>query len=140
MIPYGRQTISELDVSAVTSVLRSDFLTQGEVGRQFEHALADEVNVDHAVAVNSGTSALHLSCRALGLGPGDWLWTSPNTFIASANCGRYCGAKIDFVDIEPTSWNMSIPALREKLIRAERHGFLPKVVIPVHFGGQPTEQ
>jgi UDP-4-amino-4,6-dideoxy-N-acetyl-beta-L-altrosamine transaminase len=140
MIPYGRQTISDSDVSAVSSVLRSDFLTQGEVVLQFEHAVADEVNVGHAVAVNSGTSALHLSCSALGLGPGDWLWTSPNTFVASANCGRYCGAKIDFVDIEPTSWNMSIPALREKLIQAERHGFLPKVVVPVHFGGQPTGQ
>jgi UDP-4-amino-4,6-dideoxy-N-acetyl-beta-L-altrosamine transaminase len=140
MIPYGHQEISQADVDAVVSVLRSEFLTQGPVVPRFEQAVADRCGAKHAVAVNSGTSALHVACMALGLGPGDTLWTVPNTFVASANCSRYCGAGVDFVDIDPDTWNLSVPALRDKLARARRDGKLPKVLVPVHFSGQPTEQ
>src|SRR5690348_14361086 len=140
MIPYGRQEITQADIDAVVEVLRSDFLTQGPAIPRFEAAVASLVNVRHAIAVNSATSALHIACLALGLGPGDTLWTVPNTFVASANCARYCGAEVDFVDIDPITWNLSVPALRDKLIRAERAGRLPKVVVPVHLCGQPTEQ
>jgi UDP-4-amino-4,6-dideoxy-N-acetyl-beta-L-altrosamine transaminase len=140
MIPYGRQNVTQADIDAVVAVLRSDFLTQGPAVPRFEQAIASSVGVRHAVAVNSATSALHIACAALGLGPGDRLWTVPNTFVASANCGRYCGAEIDFVDIDPVTWNMSVAALREKLDRARRAGLLPQVVVPVHFSGQPTEQ
>ncbi len=140
MIPYGRQEILQADVDAVAAVLRSEFLTQGPAVPRFENAVASLVGVRHAVAVNSATSALHLACLALGLKPGDLLWTVPNTFVASANCARYCGADVDFVDIDPATWNLSVPALKEKLGLAERNGRLPKVVVPVHFGGQPTEQ
>jgi UDP-4-amino-4,6-dideoxy-N-acetyl-beta-L-altrosamine transaminase len=140
MIPYGRQHVSDADVAAVLEVLRSDFLTQGPAIPRFERAVAAQVGARHAVAVNSATSALHVACLALGLGPGDCLWTVPNTFVASANCARYCGADVDFVDIDPHSWNLSVPALRAKLGAARRGGRLPKVVVPVHFGGQPTEQ
>lgn len=140
MIPYGRQDISQADIDAVCEVLRSDFLTQGPVVSRFEDALADVCGAQHAVAANSATSALHLACLALGLAPGDSLWTVPNTFVASANCGRYCGANVDFVDIDPLTWNMSPLALRDKLVRARREGALPKIVVPVHFAGQPTEQ
>lgn len=140
MIPYGRQDISREDIDAVVEVLRSDWLTQGPAVPRFEHAVAARVGADHAVAVNSATSALHIACLALDLGPGDLLWTVPNTFVASANCGRYCGADVDFVDIDPETWSLSVPCLREKLARAKRDGRLPKVVIPVHFAGQPTEQ
>jgi len=140
MIPYGRQEISRADIDAVMAVLRSDFLTQGPVVPRFEQAVSARCGARHAVAVNSGTSALHVACLALDLGPGDVLWTVPNTFVASANCGRYCGAGVDFVDIDPNTWNLSVPALREKLTRAKRDGKLPKVVVPVHLGGQPTEQ
>ena len=139
-IPYGRQSISPADIEAVVRVLQSDFLTQGPVVPAFEVAVAQKVGAQHAVAVNSATSALHIACLALGLQPGDLLWTVPNTFVASANCGRYCGADIDFVDIDPLTWNISIARLEEKLIRAKQNGRLPKVVVPVHFGGQPTEQ
>lgn len=139
-IPYGRQNISEEDIAAVCAVLRSDYLTQGPVIPQFEQAVAAHCGARHAVAVNSATSALHLACLALGLGPGDILWTVPNTFVASANCARYCGATVDFVDIDHRTWNLSVPALREKLTQAARTGRLPKVVVPVHFAGQPTEQ
>ncbi len=135
MIPYSCQSITEQDIQAVVEVLHSQFLTQGPVVPQFEQAVADYVNVDYAVAVNSGTSALHLACLALGLGKGDWLWTSPNTFVASANCALYCGAQVDFVDIDPQTWNMSVAALEAKLQQAEKQGCLPKVVIPVHFAG-----
>ena len=107
MIPYGKQSISEDDIQAVVEVLRSDFLTQGPLVPKFEEAICRYVGSEYAVAVNSGTSALHLACRALGLGPGDILWTSPNTFVASANCGLYCGASVDFVDIDPATYNMS---------------------------------
>lgn len=137
MIPYGRQDISPADIDAVVAVLRSDWLTQGPAIERFERAVADYCGASHAVAVNSATSALHIACLALGLGPGDELWTSPNTFVASANCALYCGARVDFVDIDPRTYNLSVAALRDKLERAERAGPLPKIVVPVHFAGQP---
>ena len=139
MIPYGRQSISEEDIQAVVDVLRSDFLTQGPVVPQFEEAICDYTNSAYAVAVNSGTSALHLACRALDLGPGDILWTSPITFVASANCALYCGAEVDFVDIDPKTYNISINALARKLEWAEGVGRLPKVVVPVHLCGLPCD-
>ena len=135
MIPYGRQDISQADIDAVIEVLRSDFLTQGPSVERFELALSNYTGAKHAIAVNSATSALHLACLALGVGSGDLVWTSPITFVASANCALYCGADIDFVDIEMYSNNMSITALREKLQQAKALGRLPKVVIPVHMGG-----
>jgi len=138
-IPYGRQSISEADIQAVVDVLRSDFLTQGPAVEHFEKAVADYCGVNHAVAVNSATSALHIACLSAGLGPGDTLWTSPNTFVASANCALYCGASVDFVDIDPRSYNMSVERLEEKLIDANKTSRLPKVVIPVHFSGQPCD-
>ncbi len=138
-IPYGRQDISEEDIQAVVNVLRSDWLTQGPAVPRFERSVAQYCGAEHAVAMNSATSALHVACLALGLGQGDWLWTSPNTFVASANCGLYCGAQIDFVDIDSRTYNMSVYALEEKLIAAERQGKLPKVVIPIHFAGQSCE-
>jgi UDP-4-amino-4,6-dideoxy-N-acetyl-beta-L-altrosamine transaminase len=140
MIPYGRQDISEADIDAVTRVLRSDFLTQGPAVPRFEQAVAAHVGASHGIAVNSATSALHIACLSLGLGPGDRLWTVPNTFVASANCARYCGAEVDFIDIDPCTWNLSVPHLADKLSAARRSGCLPKVVVPVHFSGQPTEQ
>lgn len=139
-IPYGRQDIDEADIEAVVSVLRSDFLTQGPAVPRFEQAVASRCGAKHAVAASSATSALHLACRALNLGPGDLMWTVPNTFVASANCGLYCGAEVDFVDIDPVSWNLSVSALRAKLAKAKSAKRLPKVVIPVHFSGQPTDQ
>jgi UDP-4-amino-4,6-dideoxy-N-acetyl-beta-L-altrosamine transaminase len=139
VIPYGRQTISEADIESVVQVLRSDFLTQGPQVPAFEAAVARLVGAPHAIAVNSATSALHMACLALDLGPGDWLWTSPNSFVASANCGVYCGAQVDFVDIDPKTYNMSAQALADKLARAKREGMLPKVVIPVHFAGQSCD-
>jgi UDP-4-amino-4,6-dideoxy-N-acetyl-beta-L-altrosamine transaminase len=139
MIPYGRQEITAADIAAVTAVLGSDFLTQGPAVPCFERAIADYCGAAHGVAVNSATSALHIACLALDLGPGDWLWTSPNTFVASANCGRYCGARVDFVDIDPDSYNLSPTALAAKLEQAAVSGRLPKVVIPVHFAGQPCD-
>lgn len=139
MIPYSRQDISQADIDAVVGVLRSDFLTQGPMVPRFETAVAQYCNVKHAVAVNSATSALHIACLALELGPGDWLWTSPNTFVASANCALFCGANVDFVDIDPRTYNMCVEHLRKKLERADKDGLLPKVVIPVHFAGQPCD-
>jgi len=138
-IPYGRQDISEEDIQAVVEVLRSDWLTQGPAVLEFEQAVSNYCGAKYAVAVNSATSALHIACLALGLGPNDWLWTSPITFVASANCGLYCGAKIDFVDIDPHTYNMSVPALEEKLIKAAAEGCLPKIVIPVHLAGQSCD-
>jgi UDP-4-amino-4,6-dideoxy-N-acetyl-beta-L-altrosamine transaminase len=138
-IPYGRQDINEADVQSVIEILRSDWLTQGPTVDRFEQTVSSYCGAAHAVAVNSATSALHIACLALGLGPGDRLWTSPNTFVASANCGLYCGANIDFVDIDPRTWNISIDALREKLASAERSGTLPKILIPVHFAGQSCD-
>ena len=139
MIPYGRQQIAAEDVEAVRAVLESDFLTQGPAVPAFEQAVAQYVGAPHAVAVNSATSALHVACIALGVGPGDLVWTSPNSFIASANCARYCGADVDFVDIDPVDLNMSVAALREKLAQAQRTGRLPKVVIPVDFAGRSAD-
>lgn len=139
MIPYGRQQISDDDVEAVANVLRSDFLTQGPAVPAFELALGDYLKAPHAVAVNSATSALHIACMALGVGPGDWVWTSPNSFLASANCAIYCGANVDFVDIDPSDLNMSVEALRTKLEIARTAGRLPKVVIPVDFAGRSAQ-
>ncbi|MEO0316122.1 MAG: hypothetical protein RI928_2578 [Pseudomonadota bacterium] len=139
MIPYGRQEITQADIDAVVRVLHSDFLTQGPVGPRFEDAVAQHVGAHHAVAMNSATSALHIACLALGLGPGDWLWTSPITFVASANCGPYCGAQVDFVDIDPQTYNMSVERLEEKLAAAQKTGKLPKIVVPVHLCGQPCD-
>lgn len=139
MIPYGRQNVSEEDIRAVVEVLRSDFLTQGPVVPLFECAVADYCGVGHAVAVNSATSALHIACLALGVGAGDFVWTTPITFVASANCARYCGAEVDFVDIDARTYNMSVARLEEKLVQAKVSNKLPKVVIPVHFSGQSCD-
>ncbi len=139
MIPYGRQDISEADIMAVMEVLKSDFLTQGPSVPAFEKAVMDFCGAQYAYAVNSATSALHIACLALGVGPGDIVWTSPITFVASANCALYCGGSIDFVDIDAKTYNMSVSALEEKLIQAERDGKLPKVVIPVHLAGQSCQ-
>ncbi|MDB4665297.1 UDP-4-amino-4,6-dideoxy-N-acetyl-beta-L-altrosamine transaminase [Verrucomicrobia bacterium] len=139
MIPYGRQEITQVDIDAVVDVLHSDWLTQGPVVPRFEKKVAAFCQAKHGVAFNSATSALHIACLALELGPGDWLWTSANTFVASANCGLYCGAKVDFVDIDPRTYNMCPQVLSQKLEQAETDGCLPKVVVPVHFGGQPCD-
>ncbi|MEX1109502.1 MAG: UDP-4-amino-4,6-dideoxy-N-acetyl-beta-L-altrosamine transaminase [Dongiaceae bacterium] len=138
-IPYARQSISEDDIEAVVKVLRSDWLTQGPEIARFEEAVAAYCGARHAIAVSNGTAALHLACLALDLGPGDLLWTSANTFAASANCARYCGADVDFVDIDPQTYNLSVASLEEKLARAKRAGRLPKVLVPVHFGGQSCD-
>ena len=134
-LPYGRQTITEEDITSVVEVLRSPFLTQGPTVPAFEQAVAEQVGAHYGVAVNSATSALHIACLALGLGPGDRLWTTPITFVASANCGLYCGAEVDFVDIDPDTGLMSVPALEIKLKQAAREGTLPKVLVPVHLTG-----
>ncbi|ADE13586.1 DegT/DnrJ/EryC1/StrS aminotransferase [Nitrosococcus halophilus Nc 4] len=139
MIPYGHQSIAQTDIDAVVEVLRSDFLTQGPVVPCFERAVAEYCGAAHAVAAHSATSALHLSCLALGVGPGDRVWTSPITFVASANCARYCGAEVDFVDIDPRSYNLCPRALERKLVAADRAGRLPKVVILVHLAGHPCD-
>lgn len=139
MIPYGRQDISEADIGAVLEVLKSDFLTQGPMVPLFEQTVSTQVGAKHAIAVNNATAALHIACLALELGEGDWLWTSPITFVASANCGLYCGAKVDFVDIDPATYNMSVEKLAEKLALAQKEGRLPKVVVPVHFSGQSCD-
>jgi UDP-4-amino-4,6-dideoxy-N-acetyl-beta-L-altrosamine transaminase len=139
VIPYGKQDISEADIEAVVQVLRSDFLTQGPAVPAFEKAVSEHVGASYGVAVNSATSALHIACLSLGLGEGDSLWTSPVTFVASANCGLYCGAVVDFVDIDPKTYNMCPDALEEKLLHAEKVGALPKVVVPVHLCGQPCD-
>lgn len=138
-IPYGRQEIDDADIAAVVAVLRSDWLTQGPAVDRFEADMAGYCGAAHAVALNSATSALHLACRALGLGPGDIGWTTPNTFVASANCLLYCGASVDFVDIDPHTLNLSVDALAAKLAQAEQSGRLPKVVIPVHFAGRSCD-
>jgi len=138
-IPYGRQTISEADIAAVVKVLCSPFLTQGPAVPAFERAVAEKVGASYGVAFNSATSALHIACLALGLGPGDRLWTSPITFVASANCGLYCGAEVDFVDIDTATGLMSVDALEAKLHQAEREGTLPKVLVPVHLTGSSCD-
>ncbi len=139
MIPYGRQEIDQADIQAVVNVLRSDFLTQGPVVPAFENAVAKYCNARYAVAVNSATSALHLACVVLNVGPGDKVWTTPLTFVASANCALYCGASVDFVDVDPNTYNICTTRLAEKLEAAEQAGALPKVVIPVHLTGQPCD-
>ncbi|MBL1140613.1 MAG: UDP-4-amino-4,6-dideoxy-N-acetyl-beta-L-altrosamine transaminase [Proteobacteria bacterium] len=139
MIPYGRQLISQDDVNAVVDVLHSDYLTQGPTVPIFENAIADKVGVQFGVAVSSATAALHISCLALGLGDGDWLWTSPISFVASANCGLYCSAKVDFIDINPKTYNIDIETLKDKLKKAEIIGALPKIIIAVDFAGQSCD-
>lgn len=138
-IPYSRQEISEADIAAVADVLRSDFLTQGPLGSAFEEAFARRHDVSHAIGCANATAALHISCLALGVGAGSRVWTSPISFVASANCALYCGGQIDFVDIDPVSRNMSTAALTHKLEAADRDGTLPHVVIPVDFSGQPCD-
>jgi len=138
-LPYGKQDITDADVAAVTEVLHSDFLTQGPAVPAFEKAQAQLAGARHGVAMNSATSALHAACLALGLGPGQTLWTSPITFVASANCALYCGAQVDFVDIDPATLNLCPLALEVKLRRAEANGTLPAIVVPVHFGGQSCD-
>lgn len=139
MIPYARQNISDADIQAVIAVLTSDWLTQGPAVPRFEQAMAKYCGAAHALTTNSATSALHIACLALGLGHGDWLWTSPNTFVASANCALYCGASVDFVDIDRQTYNMSVDALKAKLEQAEKNGRLPKILVPVHFAGQSCD-
>ena len=138
-IPYGRQDINRQDIDAVVEVLRSPWITQGPAIERFEKAVADYCGAKYAVAVSSATAGLHIGCLALGLGRGDVLWTSPNTFVASANCGLYCGANVDFVDIDPNTYNLSVDELERKLAEAEKQGCLPKVLVPVHFAGQSCE-
>ena len=138
-IPYGKQNINQADVDAVVDVLKSDFLTQGPQVPAFEKSVAQLVGAQHALAVNSATSALHIACLALGLGKGDLLWTSPITFVASSNCALYCGADVDFVDIDSQTYNMSISALKLKLEQAKKDNKLPKIVVPVHLCGQPCD-
>ena len=138
-IPYGRQDIDQADIQVVLEVLQSDWLTQGPAINRFEQAVADYCGVKYAVAVSNATAALHIACLAVGLVDQDWLWTTPNTFVASANCGLYCGAKVDFVDINPHTYNLSIDELERKLANASKQGSLPKVLIPVHFAGQSCE-
>ena len=139
MIPYGRQSISEEDIEAVVEVLKSDFLTQGPAVPAFEEAVASLCGAEHGVATNSATSALHIACLALGVGPGDSVWTSPLTFVASANAALYCGADVDFVDVDERTYNMCPIRLEEKLDRAAEAGALPKVIIPVHLAGQSCD-
>lgn len=138
-IPYGRQNITEEDIDAVVNVLKSDYLTQGPKVPEFEKAIKEHCNVEYALAMNSATSALHVACLALDVGKGDIVWTTPITFVASANCALYCGATVDFVDIDPRTYNISIQSLEHKLKAAKEQGKLPKVVIPVHLCGQPCD-
>lgn len=139
MIPYGKQDIKQTDIDSVLNVLQSDFLTQGPQAPLFEKIVSDYCGAEYGVAVNSATSALHIACLALGLREGDWLWTSPNSFVASANCGLYCDAKIDFVDIDKQTYNMSVEELEKKLAQAKQENKLPKILIPVHFSGQSCD-
>ncbi len=138
-IPYGRQHITPQDIDAVVQILQSEYLTQGPAIARFEQSIANDCNAKHAIAVSNATAGLHIACLAAGLGTGDWLWTSPNTFVASANCALYCGAQVDFVDIDPNTYNLSIAELERKLIAAKKENRLPKVVVPVHFAGQACE-
>jgi len=139
MNSYGRQNISEADIDSVVAVLRSDFLTQGPKVPEFEESICALVGCNYGIAMNSATSALHAACLALELGPGDLLWTTPNTFVASANCALYCGGSVDFIDIDIETFNIDLAALEEKLKKAEAVGALPKIVVPVHFGGNPCD-
>ena len=139
MIPYGRQDITQSDIDAVIKCLQSDYLTQGPQIAKFEESVVTLTGAQHAVAVSNATAALHIACLALELGPGDWLWTTPNTFVASANCALYCGAQVDFVDTDPRTYNLCPGKLEEKLITSEKAGTLPKIVVPVHLTGQPCD-
>lgn len=139
MIPYGRQHVTQSDIDFVVDVLKSDFLTQGPMVPMFENSVAQFAGVKYAFAVNSATSGLHIACLALDLGPGDYLWTTPNTFVATANCALYCGANVDFVDIDDRTYNLCPLKLEEKLIAAEKLGNLPKIVVPVHLTGQSCD-
>lgn len=139
MIPYGRQDITQADIDAVIAVLKSDQLTQGPTIPRFEQCVTDYTGAKHALAVSNATAALHIACLAIDLGPGDWLWTTPNTFVASANCALYCGAKVDFVDIDPRTYNLCPQKLEAKLVQAQKVNRLPKVVVPVHLTGQPCD-
>lgn len=139
MIPYGKQDIDKSDIKSVIDILKSDFLTQGPQVPLFEKTVSDYCGSKFGIAANSATSALHIACLSLNLGEGDWLWTSPNTFVASANCGLYCGAKIDFVDIDPMTYNLCTNKLEKKLIKAKRNNNLPKIIVPVHFAGQSCD-
>lgn len=139
MIPYGRQTITDDDIDAVVAVLKSDYLTQGEMVPAFEQALADYCQAPHVIACNNGTTALHLACAVLALGPDDWVWVSTISFVASANCARYCGAQVDFVDVDPDTGNLSVAALREKLRSVQGTSAQPKALIAVHLAGQPCD-
>ena len=139
MIPYGRQDIQEDDIAAVIQVLQSEFLTQGPEVPAFEALVAQAAGADYSIALNSATSALHVACIALDLGPGDTLWTSPVTFVASANCARYCGAEVDFVDVEPSTGNMCVEKLERKLVKSEESGRLPKILVPVHLAGNSCD-
>src|SRR3989338_8510713 len=139
MIPYARQEVTEKDIDAVCEVLRSQFLTQGPTVSQFESVVSAYCNINYAIAVCNATAALHIACLALGLGPGDWLWTTPITFVASANCALYCGAQVSFVDIDPLTYNLCPDALEQKLLRAKIENRLPKIVVPVHLCGQPCD-
>lgn len=138
-IPYGHQSLSEADIKSVLKILHSDFLTQGETVPMFESAISKFVGSEYGVATNNGTSALHIACKALGLKKNDWLWTSPNSFVASANAALYCNAKVDFIDIDPVTWNMDVASLKNKLKDAELKNILPKIIVPVHFGGLSCE-
>ncbi|MGL5949290.1 MAG: UDP-4-amino-4,6-dideoxy-N-acetyl-beta-L-altrosamine transaminase [Aeromonas sp.] len=137
LIPYGQQEINQADIDSVLAVLQSDYLTQGPQVPAFEQALIAHTQASYALAVNSATSALHIACLALGLGPDDWLWTTPITFVASANCALYCGAKVDFIDIDPATYNLCPKQLAKKLAAAKLSGTLPKILVPVHLSGQP---
>ena len=139
MIPYGLHSISNADVQSVVDVLTSNFLTQGPVVPKFEEAVSRFTGVKYSVATNSATSALHIACLSLGLGPSDRLWTTPISFVASANCGLYCGAKVDFVDIDPCTYNINVESLSQKLIEAKKHNKLPKILVAVHLAGQSCE-
>ena len=138
-IPYSTQSISNEDIKEVVKTIKSTFLTQGPVVPEFEKKFANYSGAKYGVATNSATSGLHVACMALDLKQGDWLWTSPNSFVASANCAIYCGAKVDFVDIDPKTYNISVSALEEKLKQAEKEGKLPKIIVPVHYAGQSSE-
>jgi dTDP-4-amino-4,6-dideoxygalactose transaminase len=139
MISYGRQDITQADIDAVIAVLKSDHLTQGPAITRFEQSVVAHTGAKHAVAVSNATAALHIACLALDLGPGDWLWTTPNTFVASANCALYCGAQVDFVDTDPRTYNLCPQKLEVKLIQAQQANKLPKVIVPVHLTGQPCD-
>ena len=139
MIPYAKQDISDEDIDSVIEVLKSDFLTQGNKVPLFEDIISERVGAKYALAANSATSCLYLSCLSLGLSKEDILWTSPITYVASANCALYCGAEVDFVDIDPLTWNISVEILEEKLKTARKIKKVPKILVLVHLAGNPCD-